>query len=178
MNKTFGTFLLLTSLFFQQCSNDNWQQIEIENLTYIKSANEDFVDKFKLPKIQDVAGKFKYISRDKISSFGYIFEISIDSMDLSQFDKAKLNEKDTVMIGNKKKLWGQTKALDYQFEIEFHFCDKDNFVIHTAKDSCDAETGKKNIIQKEIKNIAPQILKDTKNVKVKLYLNDYIEIVS
>ncbi|MBI4945551.1 MAG: hypothetical protein HY840_04020 [Bacteroidetes bacterium] len=178
MKKSLRLLLLFLLPIFHQCSNDNWQKIEIENLSDIKNANESYVEKYKLQKIQNVTGRYKFLTREKVSSFGYVFEINIDSLDKSEFDKTSFNKTDTVEIGNKKQILGQTIGLDYQFEIEFQFYDKDNFIIYTVKDSCDAETGKKNIIQKELKSITPQALKDTKKVKAKLYLRDYIEMVS
>ncbi len=164
-------------LFFQNCSNDSWQQMEIENLQYIKESNESFVEPYKLPKVQTVSGKYKFLNREGSSSFGYLFEISIDSLTKAEALKTGFITTDTVEVEGKKQIWGPTVGFDYKFQIEFQFYDKDNFMIYELKDSCNAETGKANIIQREQNNFKPEILKATKKVKAKLYLRDYIQIV-
>ncbi len=172
-----GVIWIFSSLVLFSCTN-NWHEIEIDNLRNIQEANKEFVEPFKLPKIQNVNGKYKFLNREGINSFGYVMEIAIDSFSKSKALKARDSKNDTVVIEGKKHLWGPTIGLEYKFEIQFQFYDGDNFLIYELKSSCRAETGKINTLQQEQNNIKPQIIKATKKVKAILYLKDYIQIVS
>ena len=159
---------VLFTIFFVSCSKniDIWIPVSFKkdsySLEYITTSDIVFPD-------YEINGKVKFVKIDNKIGLGYLFNLTVDPLDITKIPKKYLVEK-KVSVNGRELTQLPTDNVSNEIQIKLYLLDKDNFEIGTVTSSnlyiFSGSNNKKNsvVLQDIIGNIDDEIASKTKRV--------------
>ncbi len=167
--------VILYNRFANQPPLDKWISLTIPDKGHVGWETEALFNEVPLPKITNIKGDAKFVSRSEGYFIGYKVQFDIAHLDTTKVPKEYLIDRADT-INNVPTTALGLKEVTYEASFVFTLMDKDGFELEKIESGKEyIQSGKKNEIQKIVeKSIPLKTIQLTKSIKLELSIDKCI----
>ena len=147
--------IILYYIYVTQPPIDKWISLTIPDKGKVGYKADAILNELQLPKITNINGEAKFLSRDKDYYLGYKLKFDIEHLDTTKVSKEYLIDKQDTINGVAI-TFPKIKEVQYEASFVFILIDKDGFELEKIESQKEyIESGRKNEIQNIIEKSIP-----------------------